>query len=386
MDIDRIELRRRNLVKPRELPFKAALGSIYDSGDFPTVLKQALDAADVKGFPKRKRESRRNGKLRGVGIGSYLEVTAPPSKELGAIVFEADGTVTILTGTLDFGMGHASPFAQIVHEKLGVPFDKIRLVQGDSDRLVIGGGSGGSKSLMHSGTALIEASAKVIEQGKQIASHVLEAAASDIEFKNGRFLIAGTDAAIGIMALAEKLRSGVNLPEGVPASLDVQHVSDGPSASTFPNGCHVCEVEVDPETGVIAVVKYSCVNDFGTVINPIIVEGQLHGGVVQGIGQTLMELTAYDEEGQLLTGSYMDYAMPRASDAPFFSVANHEVPAKTNPLGVKGCGEAGCAGSLTSIMNAVVDALSEYGIRHIDMPATPHRVWQAIRAASAKAG
>src|SRR5438093_9209063 len=386
IDIDRIELRRRNLVKPRELPFKAALGSIYDSGDFPTVLKQALEAADVKGFSKRKRESRKNGKLRGLGIGSYLEVTAPPSKELGGIVFESDGTVTILTGTLDFGMGHASPFAQIVHEKLGVPFDKIRLVQGDSDRLVMGGGSGGSKSLMHSGTALIEASAKVIEQGKQIASHVLEAAASDIEFKAGRFVVAGTDTAIGIMALAEKLRSGVNLPEGLPTSLDVQHVSDGPSASTFPNGCHVCEVEVDPETGVIVVVKYSCVNDFGTVINPIIVEGQLHGGVVQGIGQTLMELTAYDEEGQLLTGSYMDYAMPRASDAPFFSVANHEVPAKTNPLGVKGCGEAGCAGSLTSIMNAVVDALSEYGIRHIDMPATPHRVWQAIRAASANVG
>jgi aerobic carbon-monoxide dehydrogenase large subunit len=386
MDVDRIELRRRNLVKPRELPFKAALGSIYDSGDFPTVLKQALEAADVKGFAKRKRESRKNGKLRGLGIGSYLEVTAPPSKELGSIVFEADGTVTILTGTLDFGMGHASPFAQIVHEKLGVPFDKIRLVQGDSDRLVMGGGSGGSKSLMHSGTALVEASAKVVEQGKQVASHVLEAAASDIEFKDGRFVVAGTDTSIGIMQLAEKLRSGVNLPEGVPAALDVQHVSEGPSASTFPNGCHVCEVEVDPETGVIAVVKYSCVNDFGTVINPMVVEGQLHGGVVQGIGQTLMELTAYDDDGQLLTGSYMDYAMPRASDAPFFSVANHEVPAKTNPLGVKGCGEAGCAGSLTSIMNAVVDALSEYGIRHIDMPATPHRVWQAIHAASANTG
>jgi carbon-monoxide dehydrogenase large subunit len=249
----------------------------------------------------------------------------------------------------------------------------------------MGGGSGGSKSLMHTGTALVEASAKVIERGKEIAAHVLEAAASDIEFAHGRFVIAGTDTAIGIMDLAAKLRSGINLPEGVPASLDVQHVSDGPSASTYPNGCHVCEVEVDPETGVIEVVKYASVNDFGTVINPIIVEGQLHGGVVQGIGQTLMEMTAYDSDGQLLTGSYMDYAMPRASDAPSFSIADHGVPATTNPLGVKGCGEAGCAGSLTSIMNAVVDALSEYGIRHIDMPATPHRVWQAIRAANAKA-
>src|SRR5215470_4380900 len=386
MNIDRIELRRRNFVKPRELPFKAALGSTYDSGDFANVLKLALEAADAKSFSKRKRESHKKGKLRGLGIGSYLEVTAPPSKELGGIVFEADGSVTILSGTLDFGMGHATPFAQVLHEKLGIPFDKIRLLQSDSDRLIMGGGSGGSKSLMHTGTALVEASAKVIERGKEIAAHVLEAAASDIEFGHGRFVVAGTDTAIGIMDLAAKLRSGINLPEGVPSSLDVQHVSDGPSASTFPNGCHVCEVEVDPETGVIEVVKYASVNDFGTVINPIIVEGQLHGGVVQGIGQTLMELTAYDDDGQLLTGSYMDYAMPRASDAPSFSVANHEVPAKTNPLGVKGCGEAGCAGSLTSIMNAVVDALSEYGIRHIDMPATPLRVWQAIQAASAKAG
>ena len=385
MDIDRLDLRRRNFVKPRELPFKAALGSIYDSGDFANVLKQALDVGDVKGFAKRKRESRKSGKLRGLGIGSYLEATAPPSKELGGVVFEADGSVTILSGTLDFGMGHATPFAQVLHEKLGIPFDKIRLVQGDSDRLIMGGGSGGSKSLMHTGTALVEASAKVIERGREIAAHVLEAAASDIEFAHGRFVVAGTDTAIGIMDLAAKLRSGINLPEGVPTSLDVQHVSDGPSASTFPNGCHVCEVEVDPETGVIEVVKYASVNDFGTVINPIIVEGQLHGGVVQGIGQTLMEMTAYDSDGQLLTGSYMDYAMPRASDAPSFSTADHGVPATTNPLGVKGCGEAGCAGSLTSIMNAVVDALSEYGIRHIDMPATPHRVWQAIRAASAKA-
>jgi carbon-monoxide dehydrogenase large subunit len=386
MDIDRLELRRRNFVKPRELPFKAALGSIYDSGDFGNVLKHALEEADVKGFAKRKRESRKSGKLRGLGIGSYLEATAPPSKELGGIVFEADGSVTILSGTLDFGMGHATPFAQVLHEKLGIPFDKIRLVQSDSDRLIMGGGSGGSKSLMHTGTALVEASAKVIERGKEIAAHVLEAAATDIEFAHGRFVVAGTDTAIGIMDLAARLRSGVNLPEGVPASLDIQHVSEGPSASTFPNGCHVCEVEVDPETGVIEVVKYASVNDFGTVINPIIVEGQLHGGVVQGIGQTLMEMTEYDSDGQLLTGSYMDYAMPRASDAPSFSVADHGVPATTNPLGVKGCGEAGCAGSLTSIMNAVVDALSEYGIRHIDMPATPHRVWQAIRAASATAG
>jgi aerobic carbon-monoxide dehydrogenase large subunit len=381
MEIDRLELRRRNHIRQREMPFKAVMNGIYDSGEFATIMKKAIDAADAKGFRQRKRESRRRGKLRGLGIGSYLEVTAPPSKELGGIVFEADGTVTILTGTLDFGMGHATPLAQVLHQQLGIPFDKIRLMQTDSDRLATGGGSGGSKSLMHSGTALVEASAKVIDQGKLIASHVLEASAGDIEFNNGRFVIAGTDRAVGIMELAAKLRSGINLPDGLPTSLDVNHVSDGPGASAYPNGCHVCEVEIDPETGIVEVVKYSAINDFGTVVNPMIVEGQLHGGVVQGIGQALMERTVYDSEGQLLTGSYMDYALPRAVDAPMFDVANHPVPAKTNLLGVKGCGEAGCAGSLTSIMNAVTDALSDYGIRHIDMPVTPYRVWQAIQAA-----
>jgi carbon-monoxide dehydrogenase large subunit len=381
MEIDRIELRRRNQIKPRELPRKMASGSIYDSGDFPAVLKHALDVAEVKEFPRRKRESRKRGKVRGLGIGSYLECTAPPSKEMGGIRFEQDGTVTIITGTLDYGQGHAAPFAQVLSEKLGIPFERIRLIQGDSDELLAGGGTGGSKSIMHSGTAIVEAAGKVIEQGKQIASHVLEAAVSDIEFVQGRFVIAGTDRSVGIMELAEKLRSGINLPEGTPSTLDVRHVSEGPGGATFPNGCHICEVELDPETGIIEVVKYASVNDFGTVINPTIVEGQLHGGVIQGIGQAVMEMTAYDDDGQLLTGSFMDYALPRAADSPQVAVVHHPVPATTNVLGVKGCGEAGCAGSLTSVMNAIVDALSEFGIRHLDMPATPYRVWRAIQEA-----
>ncbi len=383
MGIDRLELRRRNQIKPGELPIKVASGSNYDSGDFPGVLEHALDISDAKGFAGRKRESRERGKVRGLGIGSFLEVTAPPSKEMGGIRFEPDGTVTIITGTLDYGQGHAAPFAQVLSEKLGVPYERIRLLQGDSDQLLAGGGTGGSKSIMHSGTAIVEASAKVIDQGKLIASHVLEASASDIEFAQGRFVIAGTDRSIGIMELSEKLRSGLNLPEGVPTTLDVSHVSDGPGASTYPNGCHVCEVELDPDTGVIEVVKYASVNDFGTVINPMIVEGQLHGGVIQGVGQALMEMTVYDAEGQLMTGSFMDYALPRAVDSPEVTVVNHPVPTTTNVLGVKGCGEAGCAGSLTSVMNAVVDALSEFGIRHIDMPATPYRVWRAIQDARA---
>jgi carbon-monoxide dehydrogenase large subunit len=384
MGIDRLELRRRNQIKPRELPRKVASGSNYDSGDFPGVLQHALEVADAKGFGRRKRESRKRGRVRGLGIGSFLEVTAPPSKEMGGIRFEADGTVTIITGTLDYGQGHAAPFAQVLSERLGIPFERIRLLQGDSDQLLAGGGTGGSKSIMHSGTAIVEASAKVIEQGRQVASHVLEASVSDIEFAHGRFVIAGTDRAIGIVELAEKLRSGINLPEGVPTTLDVSHVSDGPGAATYPNGCHVCEVELDPDTGVIEVVKYSSVNDFGTVINPPIVEGQLHGGVIQGVGQALMEMTVYDDEGQLLTGSFMDYALPRAADCPEVGVISHPVPATTNVLGVKGCGEAGCAGSLTSVMNAITDALSEYGIRHLDMPATPYRVWRAIQDARAR--
>jgi aerobic carbon-monoxide dehydrogenase large subunit len=383
MGVDRVALRRRNQISPRELPYKTASDVTYDSGDFAALTKKALELADGKGFARRKRESARRGKLRGLGVGNFLEVTAPPAKELADIAFNADGTVTLATGTMDFGMGHATPFAQVLSERLGIPFDKISLVQGDSDRLVMGGGSGGSKSIMHSGTAIVEAAAKVIEKGKEIASHVLEAAPSDIEFNRGRFVIAGTDRAISVMELARMLRDGgAKPPPEAPQSLDVTHISDGPGAATFPNGCHIAEVEIDPETGVVDVVKYSCVNDFGVVVNPMIVAGQLHGGVVQGIGQALMERTVYDGDGQLLTGSFMDYAMPRAADVPPFILAEHPVPAKTNPLGVKGCGEAGCAGSLTSIMNAVLNALADRGIRHIDMPLTPFRIWQALREAN----
>jgi len=381
---DRIELRRKNQIRKSEIPWKSASGATYDSGDFPAILKQALDVADWKGFSKRKRESKKNGKVRGIGVGCFLEVTAPASKEMGGVSFDADGGITIRTGTLDYGQGHATPFAQVLSEQLGVPFEKVRLLQGDSDELLAGGGTGGSRSMMNSGMAIVEASDKVVEQGKQIASHALEASPADIEFGRGRFTVAGTDRSIGIMEMADKLRSGaLKLPRDSPQSLDVKHVSEGAPAA-YPNGCHVCEDEIEPETGLIEEVKYTAVNDFGTVINPMLVDGQTHGGVVQGIGQTLLEQTVYDESGQLLTGSYMDYAMPKAHHVPDFVVQSHPVPATTNPLGVKGCGEAGCAGSLTSIMNAVVDALSEYGIKHIDMPATPHRVWQAIQDAKTR--
>jgi carbon-monoxide dehydrogenase large subunit len=384
MGIDSIELRRRNHVQPDQLPYKGPSGSVYDSGNFPAILDRALELADQKGFAARKAESAKRGKLRGFGIGQFLEVTAPVAGELGKITFEDDGTVTIATGSHDHGQGHWTTFAQVLSTQLGIPFEKIRLMQTDSDQLRMGTGTGGSKSLMCSGTAIVEASDLVIEKGKQIASHVLEAAVGDISFDEGRFAIAGTDRSISIMELAQKLRSGLKLPADVPTSLDVDHTSSAKPA-TYPNGCHVCEVEVDPETGVTEITRYSMVGDFGTVVNPIIVRGQVIGGVVQGIGQCLMENTIYTEDGQLATGSFMDYAMPRADDAPSFVQEFMSFPATTNPLGVKGCGEAGCAGSMTSIMNAIVDALAPLGVTHIDMPATPLAVWSAIREAKGKA-
>ncbi len=366
MGIDRVDLRRRNHIRPEQMPYNAPSTMAYDSGDFPALLEEALAAADWDGFVARRTESRRRGKLRGIGIGHYLEVTAPANKEMGGISFDADGGVTITTGTLDYGQGHASPFAQVLSDRLGVPFEKVRLQQGDSDALLAGGGTGGSRSIMNSGAAIHEASGLVVEKGRALASETLEAAEADIEFSTGRFNVAGTDRGIGIMDLAARN----------PGMLDVRHVFDG-APSAFPNGCHVCEVEVDEDTGVVEVVRYTMANDFGVLVNPMLVEGQAHGGVMQGIGQALLERASYDGDGQLLSGSFMDYALPLAQHAPGFLFRSHPVPARTNALGAKGCGEAGCAGALPAVMNALADALG----RHIEMPATPERVWEALQAA-----
>jgi len=383
MGINRLTLRKRNFIKPAQLPFPAASGVTYDSGDFQGVFAKALELSDHANFARRKKESKKQGKLRGIAVGSYLEVTAPPSGELGKINFEPDGSVKLTTGTLDYGQGHATPFAQVLSAQLGVPFEKITLEQGDSDLVRFGNGTGGSRSITATGQAIVEAAALVVAKGKHAAAHLMEASEGDIEFGNGRFTIAGTDRSIGIMELAQRLRDG-KVPEGVPDTLDVDHATKD-TPSTFPNGCHVAEVEIDPDTGVTQIVRYTGISDFGTIVNPMIVDGQLHGGVVQGIGQALMEEVSYDESGQPITGSFMDYAMPRASDVPLMATGDHPSPAKTNPLGTKGCGEAGCAGSLACIVNAVIDALSEYGISAIDMPLTPERVWRAIRDAKAKA-
>jgi len=366
MGRDALALRRLNHIPSSAMPYKAASGSVYDGGEFSALLDQAVVAGDLAGFPARRAEAAARGRLRGIGVGNFLECTAPPTKEQGELRFEKDGLVTIITGTLDYGQGHWSAFAQVLHSTLGVPFESVRLMQGDSDLLIAGGGTGGSKSLMASGAAIVEASALVIEKGKPLAAEALEAAVVDIEFSAGQFAIAGTDRTIGIMELAAKH----------PGKLDVRHVfEEAPQA--YPNGCHLCEVEVDPDTGIAQVVAYTTVNDFGVVVNPLLVEGQAQGGIAQGIGQALYERVAYSEEGQPITGSYMDYCLPRADDLPNIGFSSRPVPATTNPLGAKGCGEAGCAGSMPAVMNALCDAL---GVAHIDMPATPEVVWRALQA------
>jgi carbon-monoxide dehydrogenase large subunit len=367
---DPVELRRRNLFRREELPFAACSGMTYDSGDPAAVLDIALERAGWADREARRAAARGRGRLRGFGLCTYLEVTAPQGREMGGIAFESDGRVTLTTGTLDYGQGHATPFAQVLAERLGVPFELINLVQGDSDRLLAGGGTGGSKSIMSSGAAIIAASAAVVEKGRWLAGQTLEAAEEDIRFADGRFTVAGTDRSIALMDLARRH----------PGELDTALVADTP-ASAFPNGAHVAEVEIDPETGAISLERYVAVDDFGTLVNPMLVEGQVHGGVVQGIGQALHERTVYDSGGQLLSGSLMDYALPRAADLPAFELAFRPEPATTNALGVKGCGEAGVTAAPPTVMSAVLDALALLGVEHLDMPATPERVWAAIAEA-----
>ena len=377
---DAIELRRRNMLRPDEMPFKSASGLSYDSGDFERIMDAALKKADWDGFEARKAKSEAEGKIRGRGIGAYLEVTAPSNKEMGAIRFEPDGMVSIITGTQDYGQGIRMGFRQIVAAQLGIPYEKTRVILGDSDELIIGGGSGGSRSTQASGSALVAASHEVVNKGKKAAAHVLETAVADIEFDAGSFRIMGTDRSIGLLDLAERLRSATSLPDDVPADVNVALIHDDPP-SGFPNGCHVVEVEVDPETGVVSVDRYIAVNDFGTIINPLTVAGQAHGGIAQGLGQVLTENVVYDADGQLLTGSFMDYGMPRADNLPSIDFETIEVPSKSNVLGVKGCGEAGTTGAVPAVMNAVVDALARVGVTEFDMPATPLRVWEAIQKA-----
>ncbi len=379
LKIDRIELRRRNMVGAGAMPYTSAMGQRYDSGDFPGVMAAALQKMDWSGFAARKAASAAKGRKRGIGLAYYLEATGGDATERAEVRFAQDGMVDVLVGTQSTGQGHETAYAMLTSHELGVPMEKIRILQGDSDALPSGGGTGGARSLYSEGQAILVTTATVIEKGKQAASEHLEAATADIEFGKGRFTVVGTDRGVGIIELALAQRA----KGGSATQLDAAEVA-AIDHHTFPNGCHVAEVEVDPDTGHITVARYIVVDDVGHALNPLIVRGQVHGGVAQGVGQALHERTAYDpSSGQLLSASFMDYALPRAADLPDVEVELLSVPCETNPLGVKGAGEAGAVGSPPAVINALVDALADSGVTHIDMPATPEVVWKALATARA---
>jgi carbon-monoxide dehydrogenase large subunit len=378
--IDRVELRRRNFVPPSAMPYRAANGQVYDSGEFQAVMDKALALADWKRFSSRRAASERAGKLRGIGLCCFLEVAGGILDETVDLRFESDGTVVLRTGVQAMGQGHLSVFPRLLAARLGVDVSAVRLIEGDSDEVPAGTPSVASRSLMMAGSAAALACDEAIDKGRRIAAHLLEAAPFDVRFHDGMYRVAGTDRAIGILDVARRSRTTPGLPAGLAGGLDSTAKFVSPQMS-FPNGCHVTEVEIDPETGVVTVVGYAAVDDVGNVAHPTIVEGQIHGGIAQGLGQVLGEQVVYDESGQLVTASFMDYMMPRASDVPALRVGHHAVPCTTNPLGVKGAGESGVAGSLPSAVNAVLDALSSWGVDALDLPMTPARVWAALHDA-----
>jgi carbon-monoxide dehydrogenase large subunit len=384
LGLDRVELRRRNLIPREAMPFRTGLVFTYDSGDFAKGMDLALAAADWAGFEARRAEAARRGMLRGIGIANAIEIAAgpfrAPNEEGAGIRFEPDGGATLLLGSHNHGQGHETAFRQLASSLLGLSFDRVRVVAGDTDLVPHGRGTFGSRSLVVAGTAMTRAAERVIAKGRRIAAHLLEAAEADITFEGGSFRVAGTDRAMRIEAIAAAAYTPGKLPKGEEMGLAADVVLT-PDEATFPNGCHVAEVEIDPETGVVTLARYVVSDDVGTVINPLLLKGQIHGGVAQGVGQVLGEAILYDEAGQMVTASFMDYRMPRASDLPMMTVESNPVPTAANPLGAKGAGEAGTVGALPVVINAIVDALRPLGIRHIDMPATPERVWRAIRDA-----
>jgi aerobic carbon-monoxide dehydrogenase large subunit len=381
LNIDRAELRRRNMVPQSAMPHATPVGKTYDTGDFAMVLDAALKQMDYAGFAARRAEAAKRGKRRGIGLAYYLEVTMGDPTERAEIRFAEDGFVDVYVGTQSTGQGHETGYIQLTSQRLGLDGEKIRVRQGDTDTIPVGGGTGGSRSLYSEGHAIMLTADTVIDKGRQAAAEVLEAASADIAFADGRFSIVGTDRGIDIIALAATQRQKAAAGEQA-TTLDAAEVATV-AEHTFPNGCHMAEVEVDPETGVVEIVRYRVCDDFGKTVNPMIVRGQVHGGVSQGLGQALLERTSFDASGQLLTGSFMDYALPRADDFPDIEVDLLEVPSVSNPLGVKGAGEAGSVGSPPALINAIIDALSLDGVTHIDMPATPESVWQAMSAAKA---
>ena len=384
MGIDRADLRRRNLIQPDAMPYQTALTFNYDSGDFPRGLKLATETADWDGFEARRIEAKKQrGKLRGIGIAYAIEQSGAFMEEAAEIRFEADGTATLVSGSANHGQGHETMYAQLAADFLGIDPDRVRVVEGDTDAVFHGIGTFGSRSASVGGAAMAMAAEKIIAKGRRLAAHLLEAAEDDIEFDDGIFAVAGTDRRLTLADVAQAAHSVLAIPPGMEPGLQERAVF-APPAPTFPNGCHVCEVEIDPESGALAVLDYTVADDVGTVINPMMVKGQIHGGIAQGLGQVLFEQIRYDDHGQLLTASFMDYAMPRASDmASTLTVATNTVPSTTNPLGIKGAGEAGTVGALPAIMSAVLDALAPVGVTHIEMPVTPECIWRAIASAPA---
>jgi carbon-monoxide dehydrogenase large subunit len=396
LGVDQAELRRKNFIQPNQFPYQTPVAVQYDIGDYEPALNKAMELADYAGFEARRSAAKGKGRLRGIGLASYIEACGiAPSSLVGSIgaragLYEAatirvnpTGSVTVLTGSHSHGQGHETTFAQVVSDKLGIPYENIHIVHGDTDKVPFGMGTYGSRSIAVGGTAIVNALDKIIEKGKKIAAHLLEASADDISFENGSFTVKGTDKskAFGEVALTAYVPHQYPLDTLEPGLEETAFYD--PKNFTFPAGTYICEVELDPKTGRTQIVNFVAADDFGNVINPMIVEGQVHGGVVQGIGQALMEYAVYDDNGQLLTGSYMDYCMPRADDVPSINVHTMPgTPCTHNPLGVKGCGEAGAIGAPPAVVNAIIDALKGYGVDHIDMPVTPEKIWRAINSAA----
>ncbi|PYN25566.1 MAG: carbon monoxide dehydrogenase [Candidatus Rokuibacteriota bacterium] len=388
LKIDPVELRRRNLIPTAAMPFKTGLVFTYDCGDFGRGMDMALDLADRPGFEKRRAEARQRGKLRGLGIANPVEVAGGPytamNPDTAELRVNADGSVSLFTGSTSMGQGNETAFVQIVSDRLGVPPERIQVFWGDSDALGAGRGNGGSGALTVGGSAVTRATEKIIERGRRIAARLLEAAPEDVIHRDGKFTVTGTDRGVTFANVARAAYVPRQLPPGMEPGFS-EEAAFTPPAVTFPNGSQICEVEIDEETGVVRIVRHSVVDDVGRMVNPMLVKGQIHGGVVQGLGQGLFEELTYDPStAQLLAGSFMDYVMPRADDVPGFDVDSHEVPTQVNPLGAKGVGEAGTVGALPALLNAVNDALAPLGVRHLDMPVTSERVWRAIRDARAR--
>jgi len=376
--MDPAELRRRNYVPPAAMPFKTGLTFTYDSGEFEKNMELAIELADRKSFKTRKAEARKRGKLLGLGISNTIERAGAPSTEGAEVRFDRSGSLLLFSGSNSQGQGHETVFKQLVCDRLGIDPHDAQYVQGDTDQVFYGEGTGGSRSATLAGSAFHLASEKVVTKARAIAAHMLKVEQSDLKFDEGVFSTNKTNRTLSMRELAIASLDIANLPKGMEPGLFATAVYNAP-VNNYPNGCHICELEIDRETGKVDITRYSVVDDFGTVLNPLLLHGQVHGGIAQGVGQVLMENIHFDDAGQLVTASFMDYAMPHAHDLCDMDVESNPVPTKTNPLGVKGAGEAGCVGALPAVTNAIVDALSEFGVRHIEMPATPERIWRAMQ-------